>query len=231
MDHDLPERIFADPVWHALETTHRGFAVSLGDARRYPSDIAPFGAVARPTAPALNQLRSLLARGESMWIFGQGHPRVRGLLFEQTVECFQMLLPETAALPTLNDEVRKLPDESSSEMVELTSLAFPGFFRDKTCQMGSYYGVRSDGKLIAMGGERMMLENYVEMSAVCTHPGYRGRGYASSIIGQLARDHRRDGLVSWLHVSCENRNAIELYLRLGFKKVHKIAVSQFSRQE
>ena len=70
MDHDLPERIFADPVWHALETTHRRFAVSLGDARRYPSDLVPFGAVARPTAPALNQLRSLLARGESMWIFG-----------------------------------------------------------------------------------------------------------------------------------------------------------------
>jgi ribosomal protein S18 acetylase RimI-like enzyme len=231
MDRDLPERIFADPVWHALETTHRRFAVSLGEARRYPADIAPFGAVTSPTVPALNQLCSLLALGESIWIFGQHHPRVPGLQVEQTVECFQMVLPETAALPACNEEVRKLPDESASEMVELTNLAFPGFFRDKTCQMGSYYGVRSDGKLIAMGGERMMLDNYVEISAVCTHPEHRGKGYAASIIGQLARDHRRDGLVSWLHVSCENRNAIELYLRLGFKVIRKIAVSQFSRKE
>ena len=116
-------------------------------------------------------------------------------------------------------------------MVELTSLAFSGFFREKTCQMGSYYGVRSDGKLVAMGGERMMPDDYVEISAVCTHPGHRGKGHASSIIGQLARNHRRDGLVSWLHVSCDNRNAIELYLRLGFKVVRQVAVSQFSRQE
>ncbi len=174
MDQDLPERIFADPVWHALETTHRRFAVSLGEARRYPADIAPFGAVAFPTAPALNQLRSLLAMGESIWIFGQDHPRVPGLPVERTAECFQMLLPETTALPAANEEVRKLPDESASEMVELTSLAFPGFFRDKTCQMGSYYGVRSDGKLIAMGGERMMLDNYVEIGAVL-HPPWASR--------------------------------------------------------
>jgi ribosomal protein S18 acetylase RimI-like enzyme len=231
MDHSLPERIFADPVWHALETTQRRFAVSWGEACRYPADIAPFGAVASPTVAALNQLRALLALGESIWIFGQGHPRVPGLLVEQTAECFQMVLPEKAALPPSNEEVRRLPDESASEMVELTSLAFPGFFRDKTCQMGSYYGARFDGKLIAMGGERMMLDNYVEISAVCTHPGYRGKGYASSIIGQLAKDHRRDGMVSWLHVSCVNRNAIELYLRLGFKIVHKVAVSQFCRKE
>jgi len=142
-----------------------------------------------------------------------------------------MALPETMALPALNDEIRKLPDESASEMMELTSVAFPGFFRDKTCQMGTYYGIRSGGKLVSMGGERMMLDNYVEISAVCTHPGHRGKGYAAGIIGQLARDHRRDGLVSWLHVSCENRNAIELYLRLGFQVVHKVAVSQFSRTE
>jgi len=230
MDYDLPERIFADPVWHALQTTHRRFAVSLGEARRYPADVAPFAAVSSPTAAAFNQLCSLMTLGESIWIFGQGHPNVPGLFVEQRVECFQMVLPETTGLPVSNNEVRKLPNESAPDMVELTGLAFPGFFRNKTCQMGSYYGVRQDGKLIAMGGERMMIDKYVEISAVCTHPGHRGKGYGASIIGQLARDHRCDGLVSWLHVNCENRNAIELYLRLGFEVVRKIAVSRFSRK-
>jgi GNAT superfamily N-acetyltransferase len=231
MDYDLPERIFADPVWHALEMTHRRFAVSLGEARCYLADVAPFAAVSSPTEPALNQLRSLMALGESVWIFGQGHPHVPGLFLEKTVECFQMALPDSAVLPVSNSEVKRLPDESAPDMVELTGQAFPGFFRDKTCQMGSYYGVRLDGKLIAMGGERMMIDNYVEISAVCTHPAHRGKGYAASIIGQLARDHREDSCVSWLHVSCDNHNAIELYLRLGFEVVRKVAVSSLCRKE
>jgi predicted GNAT family acetyltransferase len=231
MRYVLPERIFADPVWHALETAQRRFAVSLGDARRYPADVAPFVAVAFPEVAAINQLRSLMAPGESAWIFGQGHPHVPEVFVEQTVECFQMVLPEKIELPDTNSEVRKLPDDSAPEMVELTNLAFPGFFRSKTCQMGSYYGVRHEGQLVAMGGERMRVDNYVEISAVCTRPGHRGKGYGAGIIGQLARDHRRDGLVSWLHVGCENRNAVELYLRLGFEVVRKTTVSRLSRRE
>jgi len=97
--------------------------------------------------------------------------------------------------------------------------------------MGSYFGVRVDGKLVAMGGERMMIDEFVELSAVCTHPAHRGNGYGTSIIGQLAGNHRRDGIVSWLHVSCTNRNAIQLYLRLGFEVVRKIGVSLVSRKE
>ena len=230
MDHALPERIFADPVWHALESTHRRFAVSLGKARRYPADIIPFAAVASPTREAFEQLRSLLAPGESIWIFGPVDSSVPGLVIEQTLDCYQMLLPPTADLPATIAEVRQLSCGCAPEMVELTNLAFPGFFRDRTCEMGSYFGVRVDGKLVAMGGERIRIDEYVELSAVCTHPAHRGKGYGASIIGQLAGNHRRGGLVSWLHVSCANRNAIQLYLRQGFEVVRKIGVSRVSRK-
>ena len=231
MDDDLPERIFADPVWHALDTSHRRFASILGEACRYPADVAPFAAVASPSIAALSELRSLMTLGESIWIFGQGHSQVRGLFVEQSLDSFQMVLPKTAVLPPSTGEIAKLSDASAPDMVELTSLAFPGFFRAKTCNMGSYYGVQFDGKLIAMGGERIRIEKFVEISAVCTHPDYRGQGYGASIIGQLVGNHRRDGLVSWLHVSCSNRKAIELYLRLGFVVVRKIALSRLSRNE
>ena len=231
MDHALPERIFADPVWHALESTHRRFAVSLGEARRYPADIIPFAAVASPTQQAFDQLRSLLAPGESIWIFGLADSSVPGLFIEQKLDCYQMVLPPTAELPATNAEVRQLSCDCAPEMVELTNLAFPGFFRDRTCEMGSYFGVRVDGKLVAMGGERMRIDEFVELSAVCTHPAHRGRGYGASIIGHLAGNHRRGGLVSWLHVSCANRNAIQLYLRLGFEVVRKIGVSRVWREE
>ena len=88
-------------------------------------------------------------------------------------------------------------------MVALTTLAFPSFFRSRTCEMGSYYGVRScTGELLAMGGERLQLDGYSEISALCTHPSFRGQGFAVRLIWHLVRNHRRDGLVSWLHVGC-----------------------------
>jgi predicted GNAT family acetyltransferase len=97
--------------------------------------------------------------------------------------------------------------------------------------MGSYYGVRFGSELIAMGGERLMLEGYPEISGICTHPDHRGRGLATGLIWQLARDHRRDGLVSWLHVAAANRHAIDLYLRLGFTVVRKILLHRICRAD
>jgi len=114
-------------------------------------------------------------------------------------------------------------------MVALTTLAFPGFFRHRTCDMGAYYGVRSGGELIAMGGERLMLDGYSEISGVCTHPSHRGKGLAASLIWHLARNHRRDGLVSWLHVGADNHHAIELYLRLGFRTIRRVTIHRISR--
>ena len=101
-------------------------------------------------------------------------------------------------------------------MVELTSIAFPGFFRIRTCEMGDYFGIRHDGRLVAMCGERMNIGDYHEISGLCTHPDFRGRGYAGVLMMQLMRDHHNAGLQSYLHVSANNANAIALYERMDF---------------
>jgi predicted GNAT family acetyltransferase len=80
-----------------------------------------------------------------------------------------------------------------------------------------------------MGGERLALDGYSEISGVCTHPAHRGKGFAANLIWQLVRNHRREGLVSWLHVSSENRRAIELYFRMGFKTVRRVTLNRVSR--
>src|ERR1700687_861240 len=227
---DLPSSLFANPAWHALQTKHRHLAVSEGDACRYPAEIVPFAAVAAPTSVALQQLHSLLAPAEFVWLIGGNFPHVPELRFEETLECLQMVLPEEVVPPDPAIEIAKLSDTNAAEMVALTDLAFPGFFRRRTCEMGSYYGVRSDSELIAMGGERLMLEGYSEISGVCTHPAHRGKGLAASLIWRLVRDHRRDGLVSWLHVGAANHHAIELYVRLGFKEVRKVTLNRISRK-
>ena len=160
----LPEDLFANPAWHALKTKHRHLAASAGDACRYFADVAPFVAVASPSSLALEQLHSLLTPGESAWLIGNSYPPVPELSFDKTLECLQMVLPEEARPPEPAIEIVSLSHENAAEMVALTDVAFPGFFRKRTCEMGSYYGVRSDGELIAMGGERLMLEGYSEIS-------------------------------------------------------------------
>ena len=93
--------------------------------------------------------------------------------------------------------------------------------------MGSYFGVRSaSGALIAMGGERMRLDGFSEVSAVCTHPDHRGRGHAEAIIWEVVRKQRRDGVRSFLHVGKVNVKAIALYERLGFVRCREIVITR-----
>jgi predicted GNAT family acetyltransferase len=227
---DSPEDLFANPAWHALQTMHRRFALSAGEACRYPVDVAPFAAVATPSMTALQQLHSLLTPGESVWLIGESHPSVPELSCKETLQCLQMVLPEVVPSPSPTIEIVPLSNANAPEMVALTDIAFPGFFRRRTCEMGSYFGVRWKGELIAIGGERLMLDGYPEISGICTHPAHRGKGYAASLIWHLAREHRRNGLVSWLHVSASNHHAIELYLRLGFTVARKVTLHRICRQ-
>lgn len=226
----LPENLFANPVWHALGTKHRRFSLSAGRARRYPADVAPFVAVEEPNLDALNALHSLLAPGEKVWIADAKFPAWPELVWETSLECLQMVLPKEVTPPAPEMHFDTLSCADAPAMVALTDLAFPGFFRVRTCEMGRYYGIHSSGELVSMGGERIMLDGYPEVSGVCTHPAHRGNGYASALMWQVIRDHRQDGLISWLHVSAGNTNAIELYLRMGFVEARRQVWHRISRR-
>jgi hypothetical protein len=115
------------------------------------------------------------------------------LCFEGTLECLQMVLPAqvTPRGPTV--EIVPLSAANAPEMVALTDLAFPGFFRSRTCEMGSYHGVRANGVLVAMGGERLRLEGYPEISGVCTHPLASWQGpRREHHLWHIVQEHRRD---------------------------------------
>ena len=114
-------------------------------------------------------------------------------------------------------------------MVDLTTLAFPGFFRRRTYLMGVYYGMHIDGALVAMAGERMALPNYREVSGVCTHPAHTGKGFAATLITYLMHEHAASGLISLLHVGAANARAIALYRRLGFSVRKETAIHPISR--
>jgi len=228
---ELPEKLFSDPVWHALQSGHRHLALAAGAACRYPADVAPFAAVAAPGAAELRDLHSLLAPKEAVWLFIGHDPDFPELHVEAILSCVQMVLPPHSSPAAADHESVTLSQEHAGEMVALTDIAFPGFFRIRTCAMGTYYGIRSGDALVAMSGERMLLHGYPEISAVCTHPAHRGRGYAASLVRRLAREHREQDRVSWLHVGADNRHAIELYARLGFEAVRTVTLRRVRRAE
>jgi ribosomal protein S18 acetylase RimI-like enzyme len=231
---ELPEGLFLNPVWYSLGGPHRHLAIDGGDACRYPPDVTPFAALGEPSAAALRHLRGLLTPADSVWIVDGGQPRIPELSVEGNLECLQMVLPPKAPLPAPAPalEIVPLGASQAAEMVALTDLAFPGFFRSGTYRMGSYFGVRgADRRLIAMAGERLRLEGYPEMSGICTHPAHRGQGLARQLILHLAALHRRQGLVSWLQVSAANTNAIALYRDIGFETARSVMLLRISRAD
>ncbi len=227
---ELPAALFTNPVWHALHGPHRHLAIVAEGACRYPADVAPFAAISAPERHSFEGLRSLLAPGESVWIVDYGCT-APGLRVVESLGCLQMALPSNVDPPRESLEVLPLTAADADEMVALTELAFPGFFRSKTYRMGSYCGVRVEGKLIAMGGERLRIAAHPELSAVCTHPAHRGKGLASAVIGHLVRRHRREGLRSWLHVGAQNTRAVDLYSSLGFATVRTVMLHRIVRAQ
>lgn len=243
---DLPASLFSNPVWNALHSVHRHLALYPTDASvradrgktrtvramRYPAEVVPFVSVFDETSEAFGQAASMMAPTEAPWIIAEKFVENSGLKRTRTLECFQMVLPEEVEFPEAGSSTRivALDGSHAREMVELTDVAFPGFFRPRTYEMGSYFGIRSStGKLIAMGGERLKLDGYSEISAVCTHPDFRGHAYGTGIIWEIARMHRRQGVVSFLHVGCANEGAVKLYLRMGFHNVRRVTLHQVTK--
>ncbi len=222
----------ADPVRHALNSAHAHFAIGHAPARRYPLEVAPFAVIDDMSEPTLTRLQELLTPGELVYIFNEPPAQMDGLSVGPPLHTFQMLGPEVGAVvETREGEISPIlmtPDDAG-EMFELITLAFPGFYQPRTYEMGTYYGIRIDGELVAMAGERLCMTGYREISGVCTHPGYAGKGYARTLMTRLMGDHAAAGVKSFLHVGKANTRAVTIYKRMGFRVLGSIALWPISR--
>jgi GNAT superfamily N-acetyltransferase len=228
---------FYNAAWTALHTSHDTLALRQGLAWKYPADVAPFAAVAENTPAALEDLRSLLAPKEAVWLFHEAPPAIEGLLCGSHLPVLQMHYPRSLPLPEVSSTGRivRLDASHAAEMVALTDVAFPGFFRARTHVMGNYFGIRNvQGELIAMGGERMMGvtdggSSWREISGLCTHPDQRGHGYAALLLRRLLEHQRALNADSVLHVTASNANAVALYRKLGFEDLGEITIHRVTR--
>lgn len=204
-----------NPVWHSLMSQHAALAITATGAAKYPPAVAPFAAVGHAPGRAATQLASLVGDDESVYLVGVAPERPPGWTLEQEKPCLQMIChAPPAEIP--GPPVTEMSELQRDDMLALTALVFPGFFRPRTLEMGRYLGIYDGRRLAAMAGERMRLDGFQEISAVCTHPDYTGRRYAQRLVSLVSRGACERGFVPFLHVYHDNARAIAVYRQLGF---------------
>jgi ribosomal protein S18 acetylase RimI-like enzyme len=207
-------------IWNALTTRQANFAESFLDARRFSRDVTSLGAFHEPIERGYESLAGLLGTGGTVALFLEKPYEPRpGWNLIADAPLLQMACENgDAPIPSRSGSaspIVELTPADSPEMVELTALTKPGPFGTRTHELGTYLGIRHEGKLVAMSGERLKVPGYTEVSAVCTHPEHTGKGYAGTLMMEVMRRIRQRGEVPFLHVRQDNLRAIELYKRLG----------------
>ena len=205
-----------NPIWSSLATRHAHLAQGDARARRYPPAISPLTGVNGTGADVASSLAGTVQVGDDMGIFGPAPALGSNWEVIKEAGITQMFRPDDALLDEGDVDVRTLGPADVPEMLKLVELTQPGPFRPRTIELGKYIGIRDGGRLVGMAGERMWFDDWREVSAVCTHPDVRGRGYARALIGRVVNRMLRSGQTPFLHVYSTNTSAIEVYLALGF---------------
>jgi ribosomal protein S18 acetylase RimI-like enzyme len=202
-------------AWHAVSGEQRHLAELNGLAGRFDRDVAPFSAIADRSEQAWRDLAALVGAGKPAILFAARVDVPDRWTEDVRFGCLQLVAEKVRSDGPEVPLVDLGPDDVQ-EMIDLVSSTNPGPFSGRTIELGRYVGHRIDGRLVAMAGERMRAPGYVEVSAVCTTPEYRGKGLAAATTLAITRRIRANGNEAFLHVKNDNTSALRLYLALGF---------------
>lgn len=206
-----------NPAWHSLTGFHAHLAQGTGAARRYRPSVSPFVGLRDVTDPqAWADLAALVGPGQEVPIAGGADEVPDGWVRGWTLPGVQMVgTDRLAGVP--DDESTVLGADDVPDMLDLTARTKPGPFAPETYLMGTYRGIRRDGRLVAMAGERLRPGGATEVSAVCTDEAVRGQGFASRLVLAVAHGIQARGELPILHAAGSNEGAIRLYRSLGFE--------------
>lgn len=205
-----------NPFWSSLQTRHAHLALRADAVARYPTEYAPFLGVRDDGLAADEALSTLVVPGEDVYLLGVTPQVPAGWTLVPVGPLAQMVCD--APLEVIDGpEIIPLDATHRADVVALTDLVYPHFFRARTMAMGRYFGIYDGARLAAIIGERLGTGQHVEMSAICTHPEYVGRGLASRLTAFLSNDALARGVTPFLHVSLANTRAKTLYEHLGYR--------------
>jgi predicted GNAT family acetyltransferase len=199
-------------------THHASLSEGNSLAKRFAPDVNLFAAACDDTPAALAALAALVKPEESVFLLQVPAILIPpGLVEVRAGKGVQMVVARSMTVETTRSDIVMLGDEDAPEMLALAELTEPGPFLARTHTMGTFLGIRVGGRLAAMAGERMRFPGYTEVSGVCTHPEFRGRGFARLLSATVAAGIEARGDRPFLHAWKSNHSAISLYEGLGFK--------------
>jgi len=218
-----------NPFFAALAGIHRDIALRRGDVVRYPADVAPFLGVAHAGVEVGDAFDALVPVGDEALLLGVAPARMpRGWTLEPFADLAQMVRGEPLE-DVDGPDILELGERHRGDVLALTALVYPHYFRPRTMQLGRYFGIYEGGRLAAMIGERLGTPAAREMSAICTHPDFLGRGHARRLTAFLVNDTLAQGRLPFLHVSHANTRAKQLYERSGWRMRRDIPFWRLAR--
>jgi ribosomal protein S18 acetylase RimI-like enzyme len=211
----LNHAVLDNVVWHAINGAQAPLAEHNGRAGRFDREVAPFAGRADGSAESWDDLARLVGPGKPAILFAPDLHEPQGWVRDHTIPCLQMVATNVSGTAT-SDDMIELTAADVPEMLELVAATRPGPFATRTIELGRYVGIRRDGRLVAMTGERLKPDRFTEVSAVCTADEVRGQGLGRLLVLAVVAGIRARGDEAFLHVATDNTPAIALYESLGF---------------
>ena len=213
------------PIWSALTTRQRALAEGGALALRYPAEVAPFADMADMSPRSFAALGAIMSGSEIAVLFTPDAVTAPAEFEVRLAETGEQMIGTPAERAITGVDLVRLGADDVPAMLALTELTKPGPFSARTHELGTFLGIRIDGELVAMAGERMKPADYTEMTAVCVHPSHRGRAYGQLLLGAIARQIVERGEIPFLHVFSSNTSAIALYRRQGMEIRRRLHVT------
>jgi GNAT superfamily N-acetyltransferase len=213
---NLKEKL-KNPVWYSLNETHNTFLLEFDGVQFYQPDVCVFGAFfdASKTAKALNEYSKIADR---FFLVAENQTPIidtNNVILEKKIDGCQMVLENLIDLK-ITENIVLLTDDYIDEIYDLIWLVMPGFYKRRGFEMGKYFGIFKDSKLVSITGQRMQTDDFIEVSGVVTHPNYTKRGYAKQLVAYTTKDILKEKKLPILHTNKGN-TAIPIYEKIGYK--------------
>ena len=215
----MKQVLLDNPAWWALHSVDKHFNIGNELVKYFPANISPFVGIANWDEKHQEKLLHNLPADRSFAVMvAESFKLIDGLetVFSTTLNQLVFENFKTEYSTEMFQNIQTLGDEYIPDMLELTALTKPGPFYEKTNAFGNYVGIFQNNQLVAMAGERLHLNDYTEISAVCTHPSQTGKGFGSLLVAYLVEKIIESGQTPFLHARKDNVGAIRVYEKVGF---------------
>jgi GNAT superfamily N-acetyltransferase len=216
-------------MWNCLSGPHAKFATGEGAVRRYAPGFSPIVGCEDPQRPDFETLARFCEPGDSFYTDIWSGAAPAGWRIDRDTRMWKMIWDAPMPAEDAAPDAIPLRTEHASQAVELAKLTNPGPFGIRTPELGEFFGYFDGGRLVAMAGERLCAGDLHEISGICTHPDFQGRGLAKKLSLKLVYRQMKRGETTFLHVISHNAAARGLYEKMGFRDYLETAVRVVTR--